>query len=809
MGYQDLYSWQMSDWDLLTDNLEHKIIFIHGKEFESSQNVAVTFFNEIDSTKDYKIFYFQPKYIKRSIPFFSLYDCFLQYDIEQKIEIKDLGKNIIKDVFHSDTISYVMDVNNALTKTALSDQYREILIFIGKITEEIPPVFIFYNYSSYDIESKTLIQWMAEGKLDIFYPFLKHAKYIFLCDEQEDFALYSELNILKHIDIELREPSEKDVYEIWNRHTTHYKLTRTDINKIYLLSGGKLSNLELIANYLSMQNKIEWGGNDVFEFMTEIFDKRLSELKHWKVGVKEMMEVASEIGEHFDLRWLNHSLSNSTQDQYNVLLDKCCKEYFITCKEKYGKFVNKFVWEYFYNCSVDRKKELSLMLAQTVKYFTPYDYYSRAFYTEQSGNEQTALELYIYEYWKRLKESIPIPKELNEKIITMCKKYDLIKFINTIRQYYVKQSKGHYYETLCMLEEIECVKNLSIRLILLKDYLLSCIYQKVAYDKEMTERAIIIMEQVADNSKEIGEMAFWCDCSSTLISFYANTGAVNNALSISKALMYYYSQRKDFDNKAMIGIQVLNRKSSAFLSVEIAVKKTEESKDFFKNSILYTQYLMALNNHGANLFVLGKFNEAYNCFIEAATFLFKNPTLKINPVYILNNYCLAAFYSEKIDRTIILVNMKNMVNKMEDNELKIIPLINLSIFYMIHEKKDGVDIALNYLRDALHLNSELEDDYYTYYININRAAIYYLKQDYEYAITLLKKCSDPPMLMKSSEKIYLKKRIKEWLSIMSTKKTIAFDEFDTYLLNDSSDNTAWQFIGRGFLPSDLQFWSES
>ena len=62
-----------------------------------------------------------------------------------------------------------------------------------------------------------------------------------------------------------------------------------------------MSNIQLIMQYLSLQNKIEWFGNDFNEFMTKIFDKRLSSLRQWECDVKKFLEIASEIGEKFKI----------------------------------------------------------------------------------------------------------------------------------------------------------------------------------------------------------------------------------------------------------------------------------------------------------------------------------------------------------------------------------------------------------------------------------------------------------------------------------------------------------------------------
>lgn len=809
MSYQNLYSWQVDDWNLLTDSLNCNLAFVYGKEFESPQNVATTFYNELITTKEYKIFQIYSRESRYLVPLTPFYDCLLQFNVEHRLELNQLGKSIIKDITQSETIACLINTNAALSRNALSEQYREILIFIEELSQDIIPVFIFLNYSNYDNESQALIHWMVTGNLNKYYPFLEGAKYVFLCDENEDLKVYNDLFVLNHIDITLQEPSINNVEEIWKRNIPRASFTKEDMQKVFLFSGGKLSNIELIIKYLGLQKDFDWNGHNFAEFMTKVFDKRLSDLKHWKDSVKELLGIAAEIGKDFDLRWVNYTLPQTLQRQYTALLEKCCNEQFISYKQDQGKFVNELVWKYFYTCNIERKKELYSILTKTVEYFSPYDYYLRAFYMEQAENEQAACELYLFEFWKRLKEGLVLSNEFNKKLKELCQRYDCAEYIDILNGYYSNQSKGQYFEILQMLEGAEGLPIQSLRLLLLKDYLLACIYHKISSDKQMVERAILIMEKVAEKGKEIGEMSFWCDCTSTLISFYANIGKTNEALTLFKSLVYYYSQRKDYDNKAIIGLQVLNRKSSAYLSAEIAIKKTEESVNYFRKSMLCVQYLMALNNHGANAFVLGKYGKALTYFNEAVTFIKKHPTVKINTVYIWNNFYLASFYTDISNRVNILKDMIQLVNMVENSELKIIPLINLAIFYVLAKKENGIDCALKCIEEAIQLNSDLQDDYFEYYINANLAAIFFLSHQYAEACERITKCLRPPLLMKSTEKIYLKKRSHKWADIIRKRISIPFEEFDTYLLKESPNDVAWQFIGRGFLPSDIQFWSEA
>ena len=56
--------------------------------------------------------------------------------------------------------------------------------------------------------------------------------------------------------------------------------------------------------------------------------------------------------------------------------------------------------------------------------------------------------------------------------------------------------------------------------------------------------------------------------------------------------------------------------------------------------------------------------------------------------------------------------------------------------------------------------------------------------------------------------MYMEERSKRWISTMESVEIKDPKTFDTYLLDRHPPKTQWAFVGRGFLYSDIQFWSE-
>lgn len=120
-----------------------------------------------------------------------------------------------------------------------------------------------------------------------------------------------------------------------------------------------------------------------------------------------------------------------------------------------------------------------------------------------------------------------------------------------------------------------------------------------------------------------------------------------------------------------------------------------------------------------------------------------------------------------------------------------------------------IDQAEENLRMLEKVSLELCDDYYLFYVYANLAAVLYLQGRRTEAVFLLREnCSKPPLLFKATEKTYLEERSRQWISAMESVDIKNPKAFDMYLLDKHPQKTQWAFIGRGFLYSDIQFWSE-
>jgi hypothetical protein len=106
--------------------------------------------------------------------------------------------------------------------------------------------------------------------------------------------------------------------------------------------------------------------------------------------------------------------------------------------------------------------------------------------------------------------------------------------------------------------------------------------------------------------------------------------------------------------------------------------------------------------------------------------------------------------------------------------------------------------------------NELNDDYFNYYINTNLASIKYLTCKYDEALKLYETtCYQAPLLAANTYRHLYDQRFYAMKSLFESRVLLSLNDFNNRILMDLAATTQGDFFSRGFLFSDIQFWSES
>jgi len=802
MAFQ-IFSWQQDDYKQLLDINGKRVVFVHGQDIASPYHVFAAYINHLNDT-GHSVFLVSKNNLGILTPLFP----FLQAVTENAPSLgmgTGIAKSIIKDLTQSDTLAQLVENISGAEKRSsffLNSRENDLMILFNRAVNNQIPVFVFCGYPSFDTSSHSLTKLLLSAQLNLNFPFLDKAKYIFICDLEDDSTNYKDVKIHEHIDITLTDPDVNNMDEILAEISPALELQSSEKSKLFHLSGGHLSVIEILIRYLA-ENDVTPTASTPQEVVNLVLEDRLEHMGNIGDSLKSVLETAATIGETFPLSLLKKAAEQI--DVCDLVLKKSNEEFLTTCIKEIGKFKYTEIWEYFADSAFSRgnTETLSSSIAEAIYFFNPYDYIARAHHLERANKPLEACELYFLAYNLLFQESIIPHEELVSKIDHLARVCGITDYWIKLQEYYRHAKHLNFQACFETLDAMPLT--LTTRMMLLKEYLLGiCIY-RTSDSSDDTNSAIIAVEKTAQHAKDI-EVGLWCDCQMILISFTVNlTGDIAKARSISKELAYFYTN-KIHAPFAQKGLCALERKYSALYSVERAVVKTQRSVEFFRNSSYPAQYLMALNNHAANLIVLGRFDESMTYLIEASEFLKKNVQVNVNLMYLVGNYCLCAVLLEKLPPKTAYEKIAPLLEGSTFADWKFITKLNCSIYLAKSGDLNKAEILLISLE---MLAKQLNDDYYLYYVHANLSAVYYLQGHTHTAVSLLEKeCMSPPNLLKETEKAYLKERTIKWAELMKTQKIADPMEFDSCLLLQHPPESQWSFTGRGFLYSDIQFWSE-
>lgn len=798
----NIFSWQKNDYERLCETFMtgSKILFIHGRDFESPYHVLTSFHTQL-SEKEHVLFEINMVSPYLSHPFLPFAQAANRV-LRRKQASKPLLPSIVKDITQSDTAAAIVEniVNERHFSATLNQYETELLVQLECAVNGNTPVFSFCGFPFFDANSQNLAVLLVSGLLNDDFPFLKNAKFLFVCEAEDSSIAFQRIKQMEHMDIFLSDPQQEDMEEILAEISPELCLLPEEREKLFYLSGGRLSVIDILSRYLASKGQTSIDGS-AQELVDATLADRISHMGELGAMLESVLEFAANIGSTFYIPLLKQVVDVSTCD---LALRKSDQEFFTKCGQDSGKFICREIWDFFYACpDKNRKREIAYALERAIYYFDPYDYLTRAHYMEQAEDIRDACELYFFAYNTIVQEGLVPEADLENRIIALSMQCGLNNYWNSLLQVYEAMNSLDYKSCVEILDNMDGL--LTTRLLLLKEYLTGLCSHRLGNTLDHQREAMLSIQTATEYARNIEE-GIWCDCQMTLLSLLVNSnGDIYAAERICKELTYYYTQ-KNYAPFAQKGLHALERKWSALYSVERATQKTEDSVLFFRNEIYPSQYLMALNNHAANLIVLGNYTEAMKYLNEAIGALQKFQAVRVNRMYLLSNYCLCAVLSEALSPADAYKKLLPIMDQREFGDWTIIFQMNCAIYMALAGE---IDQAEENLLTLEKVSLELCDDYYLFYIYANLAAVLYLQGRHTEAVSLLREnCSKSPLLFKATEKMYLEERSKQWISAMESVDIKDPKAFDMYLLDRHPQKTQWAFIGRGFLYSDIQFWSE-
>ena len=803
-----------------------KLFMIEGVSGSGKTYLMQNLVNELSLQDDFEIFVMEGDNQCTTRDYYPIERCLSS---KRKIQKGRSGtlKNVVSKTakavpFFGEPTEYIVSevLNNSENKlekhnSHLTTEERNIIFRIRHIAKK-KILFYIENFHWWDEKSIALLyQILKERENNL--SFWENAVFIinWTNDQSTTINDFKE-EIVRKFEFELFKLNivEKENYKFVLKSLGLEKIITNDIiHALYSITGGHLHLTKDIIRYIN-DTSIE---PDEFinmldtEEITILIEERLKNYGAKGEVVAEVLKYASIIGLSFTFFELE-KITKKSRIEIQEIIGYANKLHFVEETDKKSvNFVHEIIRELFNNKLNDNKIYYQAY-AECLKIIKPNDYITRAHALMKAGFLDEASLLYIIAYVKKLRDSETLNDDFNKELLFYAKELHAEEYIEIIKTAYESYFNRDFDQAIKQLEWIEDIYPAPMRAE--RDYLLAMCYTK-KIDVLSRKKSVEILETYRDIASLSGESELWLRILSLQMISYIHINDKENAIRNEKELMFYLSDRISFDLDAEDKINILRRKSSAVHSISLSQRNTMKSVKHFGPSeeggipLNPIEYYFALNNHVANTFVIGEFEESF----RDATLLIgyiRNPQGVSFPrtEVALNNFILSGVAAQKLSLEQGLEMFNEIFNQTKFSADSILMRINQAVLYASTNQLNQSFEILSGLKSRLIEQSNIEL-YYQYYVDSNLMVVEYLLGHKTKALQIWDEITYMPSIGDSN---YYEKRHKlikelfdsniritgaEWLTII--------DEKYPNFINTTSEKS----IGNGFLLSDIQFFSES
>lgn len=699
----------------------------------------------------------------------------------------------------------------------LSKTELDIIFKLQYLIEDKDLLVVADNFHWFDKASIDFCDLIYSDKLSDDFSFLKRIKLLFITTENQNASYLEHVKTFFVKNTAIKYSIKSIDFERYKKILSILGLNAKLSNDIYrLLFSFTGSHIELIKNIVSFlkgssSQGIEYIAKNIKEssyYAEEILSIRLKSLGMSGDQIKDLLEQASIVGLNFSLEELE-CLTKTEKYRIVSILENAKEINLIEGWKDKFQFTHEILKTIFTCKVLDKKSMYHNSFANCLRILRPSDYTSRANNLFEAGALEKSISLYIVGYFRCLRNGIQFSPVYMNRINSFSEK-NIKDYLEKMKEAYEAYNQKRYEQAIFILKKME--ENYPKLLVIEKDYLLSICLSKMPGQQDRFE-AKILLESWFNIKNEEGEM--WTRLMSTLMIIYIHLEFFEEAKKIEKKLMVYLAERQKLDPVALDGINILRRKSQSLHSSDVATERTLKSTEYFgpkENSTCPMnpiEYYMSLSNHAGNKLNQGDFDNSYYTSLIALNLIESYPTLNFPRHEIpSNNFIVSGILSSKIDIQEGIKLYKKLLEGEKTYADYMLLVNNLSILYALTNNfikaEETIDSAIDFIKKGNCI-----DTYYEYYIEINRLTFKYLqKKQFNILLEWENLKNKIPQIPDS---IFLLRR-HELLGkyFNNEKKGIVENWLDKILIEHPFElGKAWNFFGKGYLFSDLQFWSES
>jgi hypothetical protein len=577
-------------------------------------------------------------------------------------------------------------------------------------------------------------------------------------------------------------------------------------NVLYEATGGRLDLLHDFASFAQDFGNLGPAAekNVLYGRMIE---RRLRAIKGNINALEELLSAASFLGNSFSLEEIG-CLTGSPLGDIQAVIRQAEEEKLLAAVGGNLSFPSSAMQRYFLSSRIENPAKYHSKFSECLRRMRPGDYEARCQHLLLAGQHDDALACYCLAFLdaRRRRKNLSDPGPLRE--LPAYEEYK--EYLDLMTAAYREHDRDALNEGLAIIESIEAF--LSDPLIAERDYLEAQIRMKSHRIADL-ERVVALLQRWL-GLKEV-EPEIWSRIAQTLMVALSETSHYEEARQLEEDLTKYYGSRRRLDPWALYGLNCLRRQSECLHHLVPSRNRLENALAYFgptATGILPRhplQYYYTLTNLVANLIASGSFPEATVRSAELERLLQNHPSFDWPSLEVAANNTVLAGYLAGI---LPLTQAIELMRKLDDGRTAIGDRIliqnNLAVLFAHDGQSNEAKQILVSAREQLGGKAD-SDSYHRYFIANNLAGLLAISGDIDSSLKIFDAAGSDLHQLFPAVRETLLRRHSMMFEALKAAATVGMVKFDRFLKDHHPPQVGpqWEFYGRGFLFTDIQFWT--
>lgn len=688
----------------------------------------------------------------------------------------------------------------------LSEAEQDLLFVIQNVASNRQLLLTLDHLETWDNASLQLLGLILSDRLDALYPPLASALIVVGASHEIPTALASILSPAETTRLRLQLLKRDDMPIA----ATTFSLplsAQTDLEALHDITNGRLDLLRDLGIHLNRAgiSKLPETGCDMYG---ELIESRIRSLGEHATDLRKCLAAAAILGQSFVLEDLR-CLIGATTEVFDANLRLATTERFLSRSNDIAMFESSFIHGHFHRPASDSHLAYHRKFAECLQLMRPGDYGFRLHHLIAAGKTDEALSCYALARLASKREN-RTPLEPNG----LRAAGDWPKIENYLAQMemaYDTWRGSRHPDVHQLLDQIEDF--LPSPLLAERDYVEAEVLLK-SHRISDYEKAVQLLKRWEPLRESEGEI--WSRLTQVLMVAQVQIGCVDEARKLEAELTSYYWEHRRVDPWALYSLNLLRRRSECLHQLPTATQRLESALAYFGSTDPVSlprhpiQYYYTLNNLVGNLICSGKFSEAEQQASQLDTLIRSHPSVPWPRLEVpANNAILAAYLAASISATDAVTLMERVLEAGTDTTGDHLLIANNRAVFLVHagRPKEALDVLEN-LHHGLEENGP-SDEYHRYFIGNNLAALRALSGEESEIPEQLRRLKTLLESLYPALRQTLVKRHDLLAAAFSEVRSLDASAFDSYLFTKypAQIGSQWKFYARGFLFSDVQFWS--